>query len=172
MYQRLEQRMVAWMAGHGVALLRVSLGIVFLWFGALKFVPALCPAKDLACATMAKLTFGLLQPRTALAVLAVWETAVGLALILGLQLRLALGLLFLQMAGTLTPLFGLLGGALAPIQLEESGRPAVLFPERCGFLPAKSKAIPIGLKPTGIFCRESVVVSPGLQLPGPFKRVL
>jgi len=77
MYQRLEQRMVAWMAGHGVALLRVSLGIVFLWFGALKFVPALCPAKDLACATMAKLTFGLLQPRTALAVLAVWETAVG-----------------------------------------------------------------------------------------------
>lgn len=53
---------------------------------------------------MAKLTFGLVDPKAALEILAVWETAVGVALILGIYLRLALGLLFLQMAGTLTPL--------------------------------------------------------------------
>jgi uncharacterized membrane protein YphA (DoxX/SURF4 family) len=37
-------------------------------------------------------------------VLAVWKTAIGLALIFGFHLRIAVVLLFLQMAGTLTPL--------------------------------------------------------------------
>src|SRR5438105_8379818 len=38
-YRDLEQRLVGWIAANGIALLRVSLGIVFVWFGALKFVP-------------------------------------------------------------------------------------------------------------------------------------
>jgi uncharacterized membrane protein YphA (DoxX/SURF4 family) len=87
-----------------VALLRVSLGIIFLWFGALKFAPGFSPAEGLAGATMAKLTFGWLDPKVAIAILAVWETAVGLALIFGVRLRIALALLLVQMAGTLTPL--------------------------------------------------------------------
>jgi uncharacterized membrane protein YkgB len=33
------------MAVHGILLLRVSLGIVFLWFGALKFVPGTSAAE-------------------------------------------------------------------------------------------------------------------------------
>ena len=44
----LDARITNWMARHGVPLLRVSLGIVFLWFGALKFFPGLSPAQDLA----------------------------------------------------------------------------------------------------------------------------
>jgi uncharacterized membrane protein YkgB len=36
------------MARTGVVLLRINLGIVFLWFGALKFFPDLSPAQDLA----------------------------------------------------------------------------------------------------------------------------
>jgi uncharacterized membrane protein YphA (DoxX/SURF4 family) len=103
-YEVVEERMVAWMAAHGISCLRVSLGIVFLWFGALKFLPGLSPAGGLAGATMAKLTFGLLEPKVAVEILAVWETAIGLAFIFGVQLRIALGLLFLQMSGTLTPL--------------------------------------------------------------------
>ena len=92
------------MAANGILLLRVSLGIVFLWFGALKFLPAYSPAEELAGATIARLTFGLVEPSAAVALLAVWETAVGIALVFGVHLRLALALLFLQMAGTLTPL--------------------------------------------------------------------
>jgi uncharacterized membrane protein YkgB len=103
-YEDVEERMVAWMAAHGISFLRVSLGIVFLWFGGLKLVPGLSPAEGLAGATVAKLTFGLFDPKVAVAILAVWESGIGLALVFGVQLRLALGLLFLQMAGTLTPL--------------------------------------------------------------------
>jgi uncharacterized membrane protein YkgB len=103
-YQRFEKRTVDWMAANGVALLRVSLGIVFLWFGALKFFPSVSPAEGLATATIGKLTLGLVDAPSALRLLAVWETAVGVALISRVHLRLALALLFLQMAGTLTPL--------------------------------------------------------------------
>jgi uncharacterized membrane protein YphA (DoxX/SURF4 family) len=103
-YEQNERRIVAWMAANGILLLRVSLGIVFLWFGALKFLPAFSPAEELAGATIAKLTLGLVEPKSAVAGLAVWETAVGAALVFGVHLRIALFLLFLQMAGTLTPL--------------------------------------------------------------------
>ena len=103
-YRRTEQRVVEWMAASGIVLLRVSLGIVFVWFGALKFVPGLSPAERLAGETMARLCFGLVDPKVAVIVLAFWETAVGLFLVLGIHLRVALVLLLLQMAGTLTPL--------------------------------------------------------------------
>jgi len=33
-------RITRWMARNGPALLRVSLGVVFFWFGVLKFFPA------------------------------------------------------------------------------------------------------------------------------------
>jgi len=103
-YRRIEQRSVEWMAANGVMLLRISLGIVLFWFGALKFIPAGSPAAALAAATIGKLTFGLLEGRAALLLLAVWETAVGIALVAGIFLRVAIGLLLLQMAGPLTPL--------------------------------------------------------------------
>jgi uncharacterized membrane protein YphA (DoxX/SURF4 family) len=103
-YRRAEQRVVGWMAANGIVLLRLSLGIVFVWFGALKFVPGSSPAEDLARATMAKWTLGMVGPRAALPILALWETWVGLALVLGVHLRVALALLLLQMAGTLMPL--------------------------------------------------------------------
>ena len=53
-YRDAEVRVVGWMAATGILLLRVSLGIVFLWFGALKFAPGLSPAEGLAGATIAK----------------------------------------------------------------------------------------------------------------------
>jgi uncharacterized membrane protein YphA (DoxX/SURF4 family) len=103
-FRRAEGRIVVWMAANGIALLRASLGIVFLWFGALKFVPGGSPAEQLAGATIAKLTLGVIGPKVALPILALWETWVGLALLLGVHLRFALALLLLQMAGTLMPL--------------------------------------------------------------------
>ncbi len=85
--------------------MRLSLGVIFFWFGALKFFPGLSPAEDLATRTMGLLSGGWISPPTALIVLALWECAVGLGLLFGLFLRLTLLLLFVQMLGTITPMF-------------------------------------------------------------------
>jgi uncharacterized membrane protein YkgB len=103
-YRVFERRVTDWMIANGVSLLRVSIGIVFLWFGALKFFPSSSPAEALASTTMVKLSLGVLGASTAILILAFWETAIGVSLIFGFHLRLGLGLLFFQMAGTLTPL--------------------------------------------------------------------
>jgi uncharacterized membrane protein YphA (DoxX/SURF4 family) len=104
----IEQTDVAltrWMARYGVIALRVSLGIVFFWFGVLKFFPGLSPAQDLATRTIELLTFGLIPPGVSLLILATWECLIGLGLITGLFMRATLLLLALQMLGTITPLF-------------------------------------------------------------------
>ncbi len=93
------------MARSGVTLLRLSLGVVFFWFGVLKFFPGLSPAQDLAVRTIDVLTFGLVPAFVALPVLAAWECLIGIGLITGVWLRATLLLLFAQMAGTVMPLF-------------------------------------------------------------------
>ena len=93
------------MARHGVALLRISLGIVFFWFGVLKFFPGLSPATQLALQTIDVLTFGRVSHGVAINVLAAWETAIGLGLIFGVAMRATLLLLWVQMLGTITPIF-------------------------------------------------------------------
>ena len=94
-----------WMARYGIVLLRISLGVVFFWFGALKFFPGLSPAQDLAARTIGVLTFGLVPASVSVPVLAAWECVIGLGLITGVFMRGTLLLLFLQMLGTITPLF-------------------------------------------------------------------
>lgn len=98
-------RVTRWMARYGLTLLRFSAGIVFLWFGFLKFFPNLSPAEDLAARTIETLTFGLVQPELSLPVLAAWEVLIGVGLITGRFMRITLLLLFIQMLGTITPLF-------------------------------------------------------------------
>ena len=93
------------MAEYGVSLLRVSLGIVFFWFGFLKFFSGLSPAQDLAIRTIDFLTFGLIPQNISIWGLAAWECLIGLGLITGAYMRLTLLLLFLQMIGTVTPVF-------------------------------------------------------------------
>ena len=97
-------RITTWMARHGVTLTRLALGVVFLWFGAIKLVPGWSPAADLAARTIEQLTFGVVQPAMGLALLAVWESLIGIGLLTGRLLRLTLLLLFLQMPGTMLPL--------------------------------------------------------------------
>lgn len=92
----------AWASAHGVLLLRASLGIIFLWFGVLKFFHDLSPAQDLALRTISKLTFGVVPAPVSLFVLALWECTIGLGLLCNLCTGAALSLLFVQMAGTLT----------------------------------------------------------------------
>jgi uncharacterized membrane protein YphA (DoxX/SURF4 family) len=100
----LDRRLTRWMARHGIVLLRISLGVVFLWFGALKFFPGLSPAQELAGPTIALLSFGIVQPDVSVPLLAAWECLIGAGLIAGVWMRAVLFLLFLQMLGTLTPI--------------------------------------------------------------------
>jgi len=94
-----------WMAQYGVAFLRISMGIVYLWFGGLKFMPHVSPAEDLAARTIDALTFGNMPAFVSMPVLATWECLIGLGLLSGLMKRAVLLLLFLHMAGTITPLY-------------------------------------------------------------------
>ncbi|NIM52787.1 MAG: DoxX family membrane protein [Gemmatimonadales bacterium] len=103
-FDSLDARITAWMARYGVTLTRLALGVVFLWFGAIKFMPGWSPAADLATRTIDRLTFGLVGPQLGLPVLAAWESAIGLGLLTGKLLRLTLLLLFVQMLGTMIPL--------------------------------------------------------------------
>ena len=100
----IDARITRWMAAQGIRMLRISLGVVFLWFGALKFFAGLSPAQDLATRTISTLTFGHIAPGTALLLLATWECLIGLGLILGVFMRATLLLLWVQMLGTVTPL--------------------------------------------------------------------
>jgi uncharacterized membrane protein YphA (DoxX/SURF4 family) len=104
-FDRLDRRITHWMAEHGMTLLRLALGVVFFWFGILKFFPGASPAEQLAGRTVEALTFGAIPPDAALRILAVWELAIGIGLLLGRWMRAVLLLLFVQMLGTITPLF-------------------------------------------------------------------
>jgi len=104
-YLRADDKITLFMRRYGILFLRISLGLVFFWFGFLKFFPGLSPADELATRTINELTFGIVPPGTALIMLAVWETLIGLGLITGKFLRITLLLLFVQMMGTMTPLF-------------------------------------------------------------------
>src|SRR3984957_332839 len=99
-----ETRITEWMAKHGILLTRLALGLVFLWFGALKFAHGMSEAEDVARRTLVKLTFGLLPSEVCVYVLASWECVIGVGLLSGKFLRSTLLLLFLQLPGTFLPL--------------------------------------------------------------------
>lgn len=100
----LDRQITHWMAKHGVGILRIALGVVFLWFGFLKFFPGASSEEELATRTMVAISLGLLPAHVSRVLLATWECAIGLGLLTHRALRLTLLLLFAQMLGTLLPL--------------------------------------------------------------------
>jgi uncharacterized membrane protein YkgB len=101
---RIDQKARRWMKQYSVLLLRISLGIIFFWFGVLKYFPDMSPAEDLATQTFEILTFGLVSQNLAIKILATWECAIGLGLLMGKYMRVVLLLLFLQMVGAMSPI--------------------------------------------------------------------
>ena len=85
-------------------LLRISLGIIYLWFGALKFIPGASPAESLAKETVHLLTFGLVPDPAAFTLLAAWEVLIGVLLILKFNMRTAIRLALVHMIFTFAPL--------------------------------------------------------------------
>ncbi len=104
-YNKFDRQITTWMAKNAIKYLRISLGIIFFWFGFLKFFHGVSSAETIATKTISVLTFGLIEPSVSIIILAAWETMIGLGLLFNKFLRETLFLLFLQMLGTITPLF-------------------------------------------------------------------
>lgn len=103
-FQRVDLKVTRWMASRGISLLRISMGIIFFWFGMLKFFEGLSPAEALATGTIELLTFGLVGPDMVRFGLAAWEVLIGIGLMFRIRLRETLLLMFVQMLGTMTPI--------------------------------------------------------------------
>ncbi|WP_081681068.1 DoxX family protein [Cellulomonas sp. URHD0024] len=89
---------------YSITALRISLGVVFLGFGVLKFFPGMSPAAELAERTIGALTLGHVGPTAALLLTATMETFIGLALITGWFLRAGLVVLAGALVGIMSPL--------------------------------------------------------------------
>lgn len=100
-----EDGIVRWLEKYAFGIMRGAIGVVYVWFGVLKFFPHLSPAEMLAADTIGVLTFGFVAGKAAVVSLAFWECIIGVALIFKIRLRLVLPLLLLHMIGTLTPFF-------------------------------------------------------------------
>lgn len=98
-FDKYDRIITGWLARYGLTFLRIALGIVFIWFGLLKFFPEISPADQLI-----RKTIYFFDPDLFIPVLAAWETLIGLGLISGKFMRFTLLLLFLQMPGTVLPL--------------------------------------------------------------------
>jgi putative oxidoreductase len=102
--ERAQQCAALWLAAHSVDMLRISLGVVFLAFGALKFFPGVSPAEDLAVRTVEALTLGVVPGAAALLLTAMMECFVGLTLLTGKLLRTGLAVLGVSLIGIMSPL--------------------------------------------------------------------
>jgi len=88
----------------GCRFLAISIGLVYLWFGILKFFPHLSPAEDLAKNTITVLTVGLIPPNVSIILLAIWETIIGIFLILNIFRRPIIIFALVHLVFTFTPL--------------------------------------------------------------------
>ena len=88
------------LARYSLTILRITVGIVFVWFGALKFFPGMSPAEHLIRESITFLPMNLFLP-----FLAALECTIGVCYILGGKfLRIAVILMLGQMAGAMSPL--------------------------------------------------------------------
>ena len=92
--ERLDERLRPLLTRIGVPLLRISLGVVFLWFGLLKIFDV-SPVSGLVANTIYWF-----DPDVVVPALGAFEVFVGACLVAGRLMRIALPLLVLQMAGT------------------------------------------------------------------------
>jgi len=101
---QIDARITKWLARNGIDILRIGLGIVFIWFGMLKFFPGLSPIEDLVARVIPIISFGMVSPAVGLPVLAALECVIGIGLITKHFLRITILLLFIQLLGAMSPL--------------------------------------------------------------------
>jgi uncharacterized membrane protein YkgB len=90
----MDERVIRLLSRYGILFLRVSLGLTFIWFGALK-VFDVSPVAELVAGTVYWVPSALFVP-----FLGMWEILVGIGLLSGRFLRVTLLFFLMQMAGT------------------------------------------------------------------------
>lgn len=88
-----------------VYILAISIGVIYLWFGVLKFFPNASPAEELAKNTIDILTFHLIPSNSSIILLATWETLIGLFLILNIWRRTTVVIAIIHIIFTFSPIF-------------------------------------------------------------------
>ena len=102
--QKLDAAIHRVLVAHSIQLLRVTVGLVFLVFGILKFFPGVSPVEELTIKTTDALSFDFVPGGIAIVLIASLECIIGLLLISGRGLRIAVYLLAGQLIGILAPL--------------------------------------------------------------------
>lgn len=81
-----------------------SLGIVYLYFGALKLFAGVSPAENLVVSTVDELFLHLIPESISIYIVAFWEVLLGVLLLLRVRLKAVSVGVLLHMAFTFTPL--------------------------------------------------------------------
>ena len=106
-----------WLMRYSLPALRISMGAVVLGFGILKYFPGMSPAQDLVLATTHLLSFGLVPAVVpnglAMALVATLECIIGVLLLSGRWLRVAICLLTVWLTGIISPVLLLPGRLFA-----------------------------------------------------------
>jgi uncharacterized membrane protein YphA (DoxX/SURF4 family) len=98
---KLDEGTIKIMRSSSSIAIRLSFGIIFIWFGILKPLH-LSPAEGLLKATVVWLPFG--SPDNWLIIIGWWEVVIGIFFLFQKTTRLAIILLMAQMVGTFMPL--------------------------------------------------------------------
>ncbi|MFT5165180.1 MAG: putative membrane protein YkgB [Saprospiraceae bacterium] len=84
-------------------ILTISIGLIYFYFGLLKFFPSISPAESIGISTVCKLCFGLLSPKVSIFLLALLEVSIGICLITRIYLKVAVTIAIIHLTMTFTP---------------------------------------------------------------------
>ena len=93
-FNQIDRAIVGFMGSYAISLLRIALGITYIWFGGLKIL-GVSPVAELVAKTLFFLPGQVVVP-----FMGIWEVAIGIGLLLRLALRFTLLMMCLQLAGT------------------------------------------------------------------------
>jgi uncharacterized membrane protein YkgB len=100
-FDEIDRKISAFMGRWGTVAVRISFGIIFIWFGILKPL-GVSSAEPLVIATVPWLP--VFDSETWVSIIGWWEVAIGIAFLFRRTIRVAVALLALQMVGTFMPL--------------------------------------------------------------------
>lgn len=100
-FDEIDSKISTFMERWGILAVRISFGIIFIWFGILKPL-GISSAEPLVLATVPWLP--VFEGETWVAIIGWWEVLIGVAFLFKRTIRIAIGLLALQMVGTFLPL--------------------------------------------------------------------
>src|SRR5687768_18147289 len=99
-FDRIDRVVTRFMAETGLTLLRISIGIVYIWFGVLKVI-GISPAAPLITEAWDYVPF---SPDLFVRLIGGLEVLIGLGFLFGIAMRLIIFLMLMQMLGAFSPL--------------------------------------------------------------------